>query len=196
MDRVLRNDGNEHHWNFRKVLSLLSTQGKLTYGQCLRLKEDGRPCPKVTIKHRSSDSAYELFTWICGDEEKNTFYCWPCLVIGDLSTACSRFNSRISTATSFSSADQSADSITDIMLSTLEGYKVVPDKCGEKVVGQSYDGAPTMSGNLNGVQKQVQEHFPAAYYNHCVAHRMSLCASHSAMKTPENERRFERFSKK
>eukprot|EP00794_Sanderia_malayensis_P002228 gene2228-2538_t len=378
MDRVLRNDGNELRWNVRKVFSLLSTQRKLTYEQRLRLKEDGRPCPKVTIKHRSSDSAYELFKWICGDEEKNTFYCWPCLVIGDLSTmknvsfvqetgfsssgsnlwnvgkrhegskkhianhtayklfgnvdvACaldearqravirhnhdaSRYSrmmehhvdvtaflaaqglafrghdeardspnrgnflqllemlgnysndlrhfldndkitytshgpqnelieciyeevkqeiqTRIDTSKFISvmmddtsdasnveqsavsvrlvhdgeieehllglidaSADQSAGSLTDIMLSTLEGYKVVPDNGGEKVVGQSYDGAPTMSGNLNGVQKQVQEHFPAAYYNHCVAHKMSLCASQSAMKTPEIAKFFSTLDK-
>ena len=37
-----------------------------------------------------------------------------------------------------------------------------------------------MSGELNGVQRQVQRHFPSAYYNHCVAHRMALCASRSA----------------
>ena len=50
-----------------------------------------------------------------------------------------------------------------------------------KVVGQSYDGAPAMSGELNGVQKQIQEHYPSAYYNNCVAHRMSLCASQTSM---------------
>ncbi len=34
-----------------------------------------------------------------------------------------------------------------------------------------------MSGQLNGVQAQVQEKFPLAIYSHCVGHRMSLCAS-------------------
>eukprot|EP00794_Sanderia_malayensis_P013445 gene13445-14827_t len=51
-------------------------------------------------------------------------------------------------------------------------------------MGQSYDGAPTMSGELNGVQCQIQRQFPFAYYNHCVAHRMSLCASRSANNIP------------
>ena len=41
-----------------------------------------------------------------------------------------------------------------------------------------------MSGELSGVQKQVQDQFPAAYYNHSVAHRMSLCASQTAKKIP------------
>ena len=42
-----------------------------------------------------------------------------------------------------------------------------------------------MSGELNGVQAQMQRKFPVAYYNHCVAHRMSLSASQSATKTPK-----------
>eukprot|EP00794_Sanderia_malayensis_P013467 gene13467-14858_t len=42
-----------------------------------------------------------------------------------------------------------------------------------------------MSGHLNGVQKQMRDRFLFAYYNHCVAHRMSLCASQSANKITE-----------
>eukprot|EP00794_Sanderia_malayensis_P021001 gene21001-23052_t len=42
-----------------------------------------------------------------------------------------------------------------------------------------------MSGEFSGVQKQIQEQFPFAYYNHCVAHRMALCASQSANKIPK-----------
>ena len=51
---------------------LLTSQRRLTYEQRLRLKADGRPCPKVTVKNRSSGSVYENFSWICADEEKNT----------------------------------------------------------------------------------------------------------------------------
>ena len=83
------------------------------------------------------------------------------------------------------SDDQSAENLTSILLSTLEKYKVMPATCKEKVIGQSYDGAAVMSGSLNGVQKKVQEHYPFAFYNHCVAHRMSLCAAQSAMKIPK-----------
>ena len=64
------------------------------------------------------------------------------------------------------SEDQSADGLTSIMLQTLEDYNITPESSSEKVIGQSYDGAATMSGELNGVQAQIREHFPAAYYNH------------------------------
>ena len=26
---------------------------------------------------------YDHFSWICGDEVKNMYFCWPCLVMGD-----------------------------------------------------------------------------------------------------------------
>ena len=83
------------------------------------------------------------------------------------------------------SDDQSADGLTKTLLNTLAKYKIIPDSSGEKVIGQSYDGAATMSGELNGVQAQMQRKFPVAYYNHCVAHRMSLSASQSATKIPK-----------
>ncbi len=72
------------------------------------------------------------------------------------------------------SDDQSADGLTKIMMKILGNYNVTPDTGKEKLIGQSYDGAATMSGELNGVQKRVRDQFPFAYYNHCVAHRMSL----------------------
>ena len=62
----------------------------------------------------------------------------------------------------------------------LEEYKITPQNGGKKLIRQSYDSAATMSGELNGVQKQVQDRFPAAYYNHCVAQKISLSASPSA----------------
>ncbi len=83
------------------------------------------------------------------------------------------------------SDDQSADGLTKIMMKMLGNYNVTPDTGKGKLIGQSYDGAATMSGELNGVQKRIRDKFPFAYYNHCVAHRMSLCASQSSMKIPE-----------
>ena len=56
------------------------------------------------------------------------------------------------------SEDQSADGLTE-MLKTLQKYRLVPETSGEKLIGQSYDGAAAMSGELNGVQRQVQSHF-------------------------------------
>jgi len=72
-------------WGVSKIFSLLSVQGKLSYEQRLRLKDDGRPCPSVTIKHRTSAGVYDSYSWICGDTARNTYFCWPCLVMGDLS---------------------------------------------------------------------------------------------------------------
>ena len=75
-------------WGVAKVFSLLSTQDRLRHEQHLQLKQAGRPCPKVTIKDRSSKSVYETFPWICGDGEKNSYFCWPCLIMGDRSKVC------------------------------------------------------------------------------------------------------------
>eukprot|EP00794_Sanderia_malayensis_P010654 gene10654-11784_t len=83
------------------------------------------------------------------------------------------------------SKDTTASALTDILLTKLQDFKITPENCREKLIGQSYDGAGTMSGELNGVQKRVQDKFPAAYYNHCVAHRLSLCASQTANQTPQ-----------
>ena len=83
-----------------------------------------------------------------------------------------------------SSEDQSAEGLTKVLLSTLSKFEVTPENSKDKLIGQSYDGAPAMSGHLNGVQARMLELFPVAYYNHCVAHRMSLCASRSANKIP------------
>eukprot|EP00794_Sanderia_malayensis_P010663 gene10663-11791_t len=93
------------------------------------------------------------------------------------------------------SKDTTASALTDILLTKLQDFKITPENCREKLIGQSYDGAGTMSGELNGVQKRVQDKFPAAYYNHCVAHRLSLCASQTANQTPQVARFFDTVDK-
>ena len=80
------------------------------------------------------------------------------------------------------SEDYSAEGLSKVMLDTLECFDVKPETSSHKLIGQSYDGASTMSGNLNGVQKRIRDRFPYAYYTHCVAHRMALCAKQSANK--------------
>lgn len=94
-----------------------------------------------------------------------------------------------------SSNDQSASGLTTILLNTLKEYDVTPEKSSQKLIAQSYDGAPTMSGALNGVQKKIKDKFPFAFYNHCVAHRMSLCAAQSADKIQEVVRFFDTVDK-
>ncbi|XP_022175167.1 zinc finger MYM-type protein 1-like, partial [Myzus persicae] len=47
------------------------------------------------------------------------------------------------------------------------------------MVGQGYDGAASMSGNLKGVQTIIRESHPAALYVHCSAHSLNLALAHS-----------------
>ena len=83
------------------------------------------------------------------------------------------------------SNDQSADALSKILLQTLKEHDISPKLSRQKLIGQSYDGAATMSGELNGVQKKMQDRFPSAYYSHCVAHRLALCASQSSSSIPK-----------
>ena len=85
MNRVLQDQVAGHRLGVQNVFSMISKQGKLTHEQRLELKRGGRPCPELNVKNVTSKEKYERYPWICGDKEKNTFYCWPCLVMGDLS---------------------------------------------------------------------------------------------------------------
>ena len=42
------------------------------------------------------------------------------------------------------------------MLKILGNYNVTPETGKGKLIGQSYDGAATMSGELNGVQESAR----------------------------------------
>ena len=83
------------------------------------------------------------------------------------------------------SEDTSSEGLATILTETLKSFNITPETAMHKLIGQSYDGAPTMSGEFHGVQKRMQDMFPSAYYNHCVAHQMALCASQSANKVPK-----------
>lgn len=50
-------------------------------------------------------------------------------------------------------------------------------ECGDKLVGQGYDGAAVMKGHLNGLQAQVKEIYPFALFIHCCAHVLNLVLS-------------------
>ncbi|XP_065325262.1 zinc finger MYM-type protein 1-like [Gordionus sp. m RMFG-2023] len=43
--------------------------------------------------------------------------------------------------------------------------------------GQGYDGAPAMSGHLNGVQSHLIKKYPTAIYVHCASHSLNLAIS-------------------
>ncbi|XP_025419703.1 zinc finger MYM-type protein 1-like [Sipha flava] len=47
------------------------------------------------------------------------------------------------------------------------------------MVGQGYDGAASMSGNLKGVQTIIRESHPAALYVYCSEHSLNLALAHS-----------------
>lgn len=49
----------------------------------------------------------------------------------------------------------------------------------EKLVGQGYDGASTMSGCRTGVQTRISELHPKAMYVHCASHCLNLVLSDS-----------------
>lgn len=48
-----------------------------------------------------------------------------------------------------------------------------------KCVGQTYDGAAVMSGDIGGVQAQFQIQHPEATYVHCYAHELNLVLCHT-----------------
>ena len=52
------------------------------------------------------------------------------------------------------------------------------------LIGQSYDGAATMSGVRGGVQAIIKEHHPAAVYLHCAAHCLNLTLVNSSKVLP------------
>jgi hypothetical protein len=44
----------------------------------------------------------------------------------------------------------------------------------QKIIGQGYDGATTMSGHISGVQKRIRDVLPKAVYVHCAAYCLNL----------------------
>lgn len=51
------------------------------------------------------------------------------------------------------SNDQSADGITKVVLHVIDELNI-----GAKLVAKTYDGAPVMSGSINGVQAQIKKY--------------------------------------
>ena len=75
--------------------------------------------------------------------------------------------------------EKTADVLTKIILDTLAPFNVKG-----KLIAQTYDGAATMKGSVNGVRTQVQRVYPEAHFTHCYAHQLNLvmeqaCSKHS-----------------
>ena len=63
-------------------------------------------------------------------------------------------------------------------LSTAEVFKCIETwKCKNKLIAQTYDGAATMAGELNGLQAKVRAKHESAIFVHCCAYVLNLVLS-------------------
>ncbi|KAF0702443.1 52 kDa repressor of the inhibitor of the protein kinase-like, partial [Aphis craccivora] len=69
--------------------------------------------------------------------------------------------------------DVTGEGLANTLLETLKNLGLNL----EKMRGQGYDGAATMSGAFNGVQAIVRKKYPKALYTHCISHSLNLCLS-------------------
>ena len=65
--------------------------------------------------------------------------------------------------------DRSSSGLNELIKRCLENYEV-----RDKLISQTYDGAATMSGRLNGVQAKIKEMYPNAHFVHCYAQQLNL----------------------
>ena len=70
--------------------------------------------------------------------------------------------------------------IADVILNIIDELGI-----GDKLVGQSYDGAAVMSGRVTGVQKIVSDKYPLACFVHCWAHKLNLVVQKSVESLPK-----------
>ena len=68
------------------------------------------------------------------------------------------------------SDDVTAAGLAASILTVLENAGINMAYC----YGQGYDGACTMRGHLNGVQKIIRNTYPLALYTHCASHSLNL----------------------
>ena len=68
--------------------------------------------------------------------------------------------------------NRSAAAISSYVIDLITKLKIE-----SKFIGQGYDGAAVMSGQLGGVQALVRNKFPAAKFIHCNAHVLNLVLS-------------------
>ena len=74
------------------------------------------------------------------------------------------------------SSDRNAAAVSQVIKEQLSKHSRIK----EKLVLQTYDGAAVMSGHINGVQVEVRQEYPFAYFVHCAAHRLNLVLCQSA----------------
>lgn len=78
------------------------------------------------------------------------------------------------------SKGRTADNLFSFLATHFEKFNLT-----DKLVGQTYDGASVMSGELNGLQMQVKTIAPQALFTHCYAHRLNLILQNSVASIQE-----------
>ena len=76
--------------------------------------------------------------------------------------------------------DVSSDRTATALSTVIKGKLIQHENIMDKLIGQTYDGASVMSGDLNGVQAQIQREYPFAHFVHCAAHRLNLVLCQAA----------------
>lgn len=92
-------------------------------------------------------------------------------IIRDTNGLAIRFEIRESFLGFYELKDQSAQGMTEEILSILKNLNIPIVNC----YGQGYDGASVMSGSYNGVQAKIKDIQPNAEYTiHCASHNLNL----------------------
>lgn len=78
------------------------------------------------------------------------------------------------------SADRSCNGLFNHVMDIVGSYDI-----RDKLVGQTYDGAAEMAGEINGLKTTVQDIYPRALFVHCFSHVLNLVLSQSAMSIKE-----------
>ena len=72
-----------------------------------------------------------------------------------------------------------AKHLSEVIFKELEILEI--NKTPEKLIGQSYEGASTMSGQLGGrVQTKIKQRYPAASFIHFYASQLNLILQKAA----------------
>lgn len=76
----------------------------------------------------------------------------------------------------FALTDLGSESIATNLVEVCENLGIDLEN---KLIGQGYDGASTMSGSKTEVKTRIQEMFPKAMYVHCASHGLNFVLSYS-----------------
>lgn len=78
------------------------------------------------------------------------------------------------------SSGKNAEQLFNFLTENFKNFNIE-----NKLVGQTYDGASVMSGDLHGLQARIKGVAPQALFIHCYAHRLNLILQDAATKIKE-----------